>query len=300
MKRSYVRTYGPRKRFRGPRGWKRPVRRVLRRRRRYRPRYQRSRAQYSKFKKTYLRSAPQLRRGYAGNIVRHTYIPGQIRTLPMYKNVLRAIGESHYSQWHATGVSSVGALTHQLCYRFMPSFDNDTNYSFKSAQGGWLTIGLWGHNYVAGGVPTGMKRILWGWTRIRVVVRRVSEDATFRMQICRCKKGSHRTGAFMNNYEWNVNAPQTNQYWEVLHERKRRFENTESPTASVEYNMYFPWNRVIETYDKVDATNITSWHGNSQENDFLCLTLTSNDVTDIDTEVLTYELFVQHHWFALF
>lgn len=105
----------------------------------------------------------------------------------------------------------------------------------------------------------------------------------------------------MNQYEWDVDAPQTNQYWDVLMERKYHFENIPTTTTTTnnytrELNMYLPWFRMIETCDKVDATSATNWVGASQENDFPVLTITSDDATSADSEQVQFDMFIEHKW----
>lgn len=168
-KRKY-RSYGGS--FRKRRRYSRAPRRTrFRRRSRYPTRRYKSRKGGRRMQRTYYRINGRNAKNMAPLCWR-THHATQKRTPQLMKNVMKSIGQVHFHRILAEGNTSLTTNNNPLFYRFMPSLDTSSVYSWycvhpSAATATWSSVSAngWGQtNYTIDTFPTGYKRMLWAHT----------------------------------------------------------------------------------------------------------------------------------------
>lgn len=277
------------------------------RRRTYKPRYKRSGKKMPMVKRILpIHGRNALNCKY---ICDKTHIPYQVRSSAMQKYIWRTAGDPHYLRWKGVGNTSALATNNPLFFNFNPSMDNSSTYSWASNGifTGWSGNSAWGQQNYSSVTPLGYKRILWSHTFVRLLVKNINENCRVRVQFFKKTTNELPASTYVSAYETNPDVPQSQQYWKVLYSKmltfdKPKFTGTATDSSFTnnevrELNFFFPWNRVIQTYNADASQNASYWIGNSRLNDYLIMSICSDDATNADGEEVNIELYVEHKFY---
>lgn len=220
------------------------------------------------------------------------------------KNVMKSIGQPHYLRYIAEGVTSTTTYNNPLIYRFMPSLDNSSTYSWPthpSAGGaGWssITYNAWGGvSYSSYPYPYGYKKYLWCHTYMRVIFDNVAENINMKLWFLR-KSKAYSDDTTVIAVPTDPEEPVDQQLWHVLHERKIVFDGPTNDTAAQhrEFDFFFPFNRLIETATKATANTADDWLASPiNGNDYMHMVIVSDDASATgDGEYVEVKVYLEH------
>lgn len=218
---------------------------------------------------------------------------------------MKSLGQVHFHRILAEGNTSLTTNNNPLFYRFMPSLDTSSVYSWycihpSAGSAAWFSVSAngWGTtNYTIGTFPTGYKRYLWCHTYIRLVFDNIAENISIKVRFVR-KGKAHSSSTTFFALPINPDEPIDQQYWHVLYEKKIVFDSPTSDTSAQhrELDYFFPWNRLIETSTKASSTALTDWMDNPYgPNNFLTMCIVSDDAgLTTDSQYVAVKCYMEH------
>ena len=167
----------------------------------------------------------------------------------------------------------------------------------------WQNAGHWGLNNYLYNSPQGVKRFLWAHTYIRFVITNNSENCRLRFYLVSNRRPDPHTANNYPDFYTDVDTPQIQQRYRVHYIRTLTFDTPKESGVSynqkIELNYYFPWNRVQETYNTLNAgvNDQTAWNGYTRHTDYPAFIITSDDGTAVDNEFVNIDMYLEHKFY---
>lgn len=242
------------------------------------------------------------RMGYSKQIAMGTYFPGTVKSGYLAKNMMRKLGDDHFSRTSYAWKSSTIGGTNNTCF-----WIGNPLYDYVHIPIGTMDAGptTWGYGSYVSFYPQAEK-IFLRYLKIRLVVQQVLENCGLRLSIARMRKNMPGTLSGPADTAWNHNIyqPQNLDNWRVFYTKLIKFDQplitgTDISTTNQRvktFDYYIPINRIIKTNDNQHAAAQEDWIGNSTNYEWTKLFIDTDDATSADSEYLGFNIYFEWGW----
>lgn len=167
-----------------------------------------------------------------------------------------------------------------------------------------VSAGTWGQgsynsDYIQG------ERAYFAYYKLRLIIRNQNENATIRICIVSPKKNGPSTAADpYNSWDSNVNAPYTNQFYNVHYTKYIKFDGPANDTLRDRrvVDFFFPVNKEVRTVsERSTAVSAASWRNtaNMPPHMYKHLMIDTNDGSAGDSQTVKFDMYIESKFWTM-